>query len=167
VALREGDYLLLILVLSVVGLLIGAYTTYLHYSPDESAFCNIDDFLNCEVVGNSTYAVLFGIPVAVIGLGGFVALVFLAAARFLWYDAPLTGRFPLLILVFAGAGSAFSAYLTYLEFFVIYALCILCFAAFFLILAVFGLAYGHWRLTRREAETVSAGHETDDGVTDL
>ena len=75
----------------------------------------------CETVANSRYSHLAGINVAVLGIGGYVALLIavLAPGDF--------GRFAGFLLALVGFG--FSAYLTYLELFVIDAICQWCVAS--------------------------------------
>ena len=75
----------------------------------------------CETVANSRYSHLAGINVAVIGVGGYIALLLATVA-----PGDL-GRFAGLLLALVGFG--FSAYLTYLELFVIDAICQWCVAS--------------------------------------
>jgi uncharacterized membrane protein len=90
----------------------------------------------CETVANSRYAHLAGINVAVLGIGGYIAL--LAAAL-----APKDlGRFAGLLLALVGFG--FSAYLTYLELFVIDAICQWCVASACLMALL--LVVNAWRM---------------------
>ncbi len=130
----------------MAGIVLASYLTWTHYYPPENDFCTLDPFWDCGKVRESPYSEVLGLPVAVIGLGGFVAILVLILLRFLKYDWPLTERFPLLILVFALVGAAFGTYLTYLEFFVILAVCILCLASFLIILATVALAVPLWRM---------------------
>jgi uncharacterized membrane protein len=75
----------------------------------------------CQTVADSSYSHLFGVNVAVFGIGGYVLLL----------GAALTpgdgGRFAGLLLALVGFG--FSAYLTYLELFTIDAICQWCVAS--------------------------------------
>jgi uncharacterized membrane protein len=75
----------------------------------------------CQTVANSSYSHLFGVNVAVFGIGGYLMLI---GAALVPGDA---GRFAGLLLALAGFG--FSAYLTYLELFVIDAICQWCVAS--------------------------------------
>lgn len=110
----------LVLALSVAGLLLSGYLSYLHFVPAEQQnhFCDLSSTLSCSTVNSSSYAWFLGIPVAFIGFGGFVLLGFLATA-------PLRYKGPLLVM-FSGIGVAFMLYLTATEILIIKAICILC-----------------------------------------
>jgi uncharacterized membrane protein len=75
----------------------------------------------CQTVADSSYSHLFGVNVAVFGIGGYVLLLGAALAP----GDP--GRFTGLLLALIGTG--FSAYLTYLELFTIDAICQWCVAS--------------------------------------
>jgi uncharacterized membrane protein len=75
----------------------------------------------CERVQTSRYASLGGVPVAVLGLAGYAAILASLA---------LPGRLaPAITAFLALAGAGFSAYLTYLELAVIDAICQWCVAS--------------------------------------
>jgi uncharacterized membrane protein len=106
------------LALAVLGIAVAGYLVYVHYA-DVEPVCNIAH--GCHKVQTSKYADLAGVPVALLGLIGYV-VIFLAllvrgeAARML---AALT----------ALVGFGFSAYLTYRELFTIDAICQWCVAS--------------------------------------
>jgi uncharacterized membrane protein len=110
-------------VVAVAGLGVAGYLTAVRASGEDPA-CVIGG--GCHTVQNSEYSELAGIPVAVLGLLAYAAL--LAAALL---PGPL-GR--ALGLFTAVVGVGFSAYLTYLELFVIDAICAWCVASAILIL---------------------------------
>jgi uncharacterized membrane protein len=85
----------------------------------------------CETVANSSYSHLFGVNVAVFGIGGYLLLL---AAALVPGDA---GRFAGLLLALVGFG--FSAYLTYLELFTIDAICQWCVASAALMTLLLGV----------------------------
>ena len=58
--------------LALLGLAISAYLTWVHYAGIEPVCSGISD---CERVQNSSYAELVGIPVAVIGVVGYAAIL--------------------------------------------------------------------------------------------
>lgn len=98
----------------------------------------------CEVVNTSPYSEFLGMPVAAIGLLGYLAIlvVALVAVQPRW----LPDRRPDLLLgLLSGVAVAFSLYLTYVELFVLRALCQWCMVSQVLIIAIFVLALvGMW-----------------------
>ena len=104
--------------LCVLGLGIAAYLTYVHYA-GVHPLCLASG--GCERVQTSHYARLAGIPVPVIGLAGYAAIL---GSLFVRGETGLAAT-ALLALV----GFGFSAYLTYLELFVIDAICQWCVAS--------------------------------------
>lgn len=121
--------------LIVLGTGIAAYLAYTHYTSAE-VVCG--PFGGCELVQSSEYAMFLGIPVAALGLAGYLG----SAA--LWVmnrssEARTANTALLLFFAAALAGTIFSIYLTYLEIAVIKAECIWCLASalvFSLLLAV-------------------------------
>jgi uncharacterized membrane protein len=110
-------------VLSVAGLLVAAYLSYIEVTLAQ-AFCGpVGD---CNAVQSSSYARLFGIlPVGVLGGFGYLAILLAWwANRQKW--GILSSYAPLALFGMAFFGTIFSAYLTYLEPFVIKAVCIWC-----------------------------------------
>ena len=100
---------------ALAGLGIAGYLTAVHYDGG-TPVCAVSH--GCATVQQSDYAALAGVPVAVLGLLGYVAiLVSLARDGEAWRTA---GAFLSL------AGLAFSAWLTYVEVGVLHAICIWC-----------------------------------------
>jgi uncharacterized membrane protein len=125
--------------LAVVGLLISAYLTWVHYM-GVVPVC-VGGSGGCETVQTSSYATIFGVPVAVVGLVGYAGLLFSALLR------GEAGVY--LALLLALVGTLFSAYLTYLEVFVIHAICEWCLAsAAFMVAALLCASFGVWRLAK-------------------
>lgn len=120
--------------LNFLAILITLYLTYMHYKPEASEICTLGDTFNCDIVNKSSYAELFGVPVAILG---FIAYLFLfgsaiALARDIKFYKYLKFLRPirLMWLMFAvtAVGVLFSGYLTYIELFVLEALCLFCVA---------------------------------------
>lgn len=130
------------LVLAVLGIGVAGYLVYVHYA-DVDPVCNIAH--GCKKVQTSDYAKLAGIPVALLGLIGYV--VILAALLAPGETARMVAAFSALV------GFGFSAYLTYRELFTIDAICQWCVASAVLMT---GLAVVcTWRLLR-EPDTMAA-----------
>jgi uncharacterized membrane protein len=106
----------------------------------------------CETVQLSPYAELFGIPVALFGVLGYLAILALGLAG---VQAPLAARrWPTTGLVLLAAmGVAFTGYLTYLEASVIHAWCRWCIVSAAIIAAIFGVAVAGWLGQRRVGGT--------------
>jgi uncharacterized membrane protein/glutaredoxin len=134
-------------VLSLVGLGISGYLSYVEAS-GASAVCG--PVGHCNAVQQSAYARLLGIPIAVLGVYAYLALLG-AWALGLWRNARL-GPWPhRLLLAVTVAGVAFSAYLTFLEPFVIGATCLWCLSSALVMTALL------WISTRARPEPVSGG----------
>ncbi len=114
-----------IAVLALAGLAISAYLTWVHYAGIEPVCTGISD---CERVQNSDYAELAGIPVAVLGVVGYAAILVSLALR-----VEVT-----VLLSYTAVG--FSAYLTWAELFKIDAICQWCVASAVASVAIAALA---------------------------
>lgn len=105
------------LVLAVLGIGVAGYLVYVHYA-DVDPVCNIAH--GCHKVQTSEYAKLAGVPVALLGLLGYVSI--LAALL-----VPRQGEAArMAAALFALVGFGFSMYLTYRELFTIDAICQWC-----------------------------------------
>ena len=136
----------LLRVLCVAGIGVAGYLTWTHLAGAEP-YCG--GSYSCADVQNSRYSEIAGIPVAVIGLAGYVVILALSLLR---------GRvntevdFYLPVLGFGAAliGVLYSAYLTYLEAFVILAWCYWCVASAVIIGAIWVLSIVDLRRTWAE-----------------
>jgi uncharacterized membrane protein len=104
------------IVLTVIGVGIASYVTYIHYAGIKPA-CTAGE--SCTKVQTSIYSELAGVPVALMGLVGYLGILATLLAR----QSEHT-RFATLVLTIGGFG--FSAYLTYRELFSIHAICEWC-----------------------------------------
>ncbi len=108
--------------LAAGGIGIAAYLTVVHYAHQPIACSSIGD---CELVNSSKYAKLAGVPVAVLGLLSYVAMLLLIAAAWLRRDTTALT----LAWGVALAGFGFSMYLTWIEVGVLDAICVYCVAS--------------------------------------
>ena len=69
-----------LVVLAVAGIIVSALALREHYRTDASP-CSINERWDCGIVNHSPYAMLFGVPVAVIGMAGYFLLGVLAARK--------------------------------------------------------------------------------------
>lgn len=102
-------------VLCVIGIGVAGYLTYTHYE-GLKVLCLSSG--GCETVQQSVYSKLSGVPVAVLGLAGYVGILF---TLFIRNDLGRAAGFGLALV-----GFLFSAYLTYREIFTIKAICQWC-----------------------------------------
>jgi uncharacterized membrane protein len=131
------------IVISAVGIAIAGYLTYVHYA-GISPVCEIAH--GCEKVQTSEWSKVAGVPVAVLGLIGYVGIL---AALFVPGEAAATAAAGMALV-----GAGFSAYLTYREVFTIDAICIWCVASAILmtLLAILTVV----RLARQSPAALSA-----------
>jgi uncharacterized membrane protein len=122
--------------LGLVGLLVSAYLWLWKIGALGALACGDG---GCETVQLSAYASLLGMPVALLGVVGYLAILVVALAGLQPRFA--AARWPTdLLLALAAAGVAFSAYLTYLEAAVIHAWCRWCIGSAAIIVGIFGAA---------------------------
>jgi uncharacterized membrane protein len=113
--MTDGGLRIAVAVVAVLGLAIAGYLTYVHYA-GLHVLCLSSG--GCETVQASSYAKLAGIPVALLGLLGYAAIL---ASLALPRDLQVTTGAGLAMI-----GFGFSAYLTYRELFTIEAICQWC-----------------------------------------
>jgi uncharacterized membrane protein len=135
-----------LILLATAGLGVAGYLTYVHYA-GISPVCTTGG--SCEKVQTSTYSELLGIPVALIGLLGYVAILATLLAR-----ETETTRFAVSALTLTGF--AFSAYLTYREIYSIHAICEWCVSSAIVLTAMTPLSLA-WFLRPTAGRATTAG----------
>jgi len=126
-----------LVLLALAGLALTAYLTYDYFGGP--AICLGS---GCEAVAQSPYSRVFGLPVAVLGLLFYCAVLALG----LWdlkATPPLRDHLELTVFGLALTATVFSAYLAYLQFAVIRSLCVLCLASAGLTTTIFILSLLH------------------------
>lgn len=134
-----------ILGLSLIGLAISLYLTYI-YTSGGVAICLTGG--GCDVVQNSPYAWILGIPIPTLGAGAYLLLILLALLGTGKGERQAT--WVLALFGVSLVGLLFSAYLTYVELFIIRAICSWCVISAVIQLVVFLLAVMAWRQTEQE-----------------
>jgi vitamin-K-epoxide reductase (warfarin-sensitive) len=104
----------LIALLAVAGVVVSGLALHVHYST-ETEPCSINAKWDCGIVNHSPFAEIEHIPVAAIGIAGYLVLAGLALAR---------RRSS--VAVFALTGWGFSLYLTRIEQHVLQVWCLYC-----------------------------------------
>lgn len=123
--------------LALAGLIVSSYLTFVETTGNDAICGPVGD---CNTVQQSTYAVLFGfLPVGVLGVGGYLGILFAWLAARSWRGrAADVAR--VLLFGMTAFGTIFSIYLTFLEPFVIGATCLWCLSSAVLITALFWLS---------------------------
>lgn len=141
VTLRMG-----IAVLALVGLFIAFYLTLHAFGLTPLAACTTGG--GCERVQSSRFSSIAGVPVALVGAVGYLAILVVA-----WLGTTPRSAgarwVPRLLLTLSTVAFAFSAYLTGLEAWVIHAWCPYCITSAILATVIFLLSLGELRTLRR------------------
>src|SRR5262249_22472625 len=104
-----------ILILAICGMIVSGLALKVHYDDPGKEPCSINDKWDCGVVNHSPYAVMFGVPVAAIGIAGYLLLAVLGMIRQ-----------RILLLVSSLGALAFALYLTNIEKHVLEVWCLYC-----------------------------------------
>ena len=122
--------------LAVVGLCVSVYLTIEHFTSSSTLACPDTGALNCLKVTTSEQSALVGIPVAVLGLVYFVAML-VASLPASWRSSLPWMRYGRLAL--AAVGVLFVFYLVFAELFTLDAICLWCTAVHVLAVGLFAL----------------------------
>jgi vitamin-K-epoxide reductase (warfarin-sensitive) len=134
VAQRCSIVYTIIALLAFAGVVDSSIALQRHFAKSTTEFCDLNQKFSCDIVNRSEYSSLAGIPVAAIGIAGYLALF--ALSTFLRGHAETPNR----LLAAAIAGLAYALYLTYIEAYVLTAWCILCLISLCLIALICVLA---------------------------
>jgi vitamin-K-epoxide reductase (warfarin-sensitive) len=129
----------LIALLALAGVVVAYLALRIHYST-ETQPCSINEKWDCGIVNHSPYAEVAHVPVAAVGLVGYLVMAGLSLARR-----------RLLLVAAAIIGLAFSLYLTHIEKDVLQVWCLYCVTSLGIILSItlLSLAWAAvWRRTR-------------------
>ena len=116
-----------IALVGLTGVVVSSVSLYHHFSTSKTSVCNFGESFNCDVVNRSSYSTLAGVPVALIGIIGYLLILGLATIY------RVKAETPILLLIASTGGLGFALYLTYIEKFVLAAWCILCLTSLVLI----------------------------------
>lgn len=125
----------LLALLACVGIVVSALALRVHYST-ETAPCSINEKWDCGIVNHSPYAVMYGVPVAALGIAGYLLMLVLALLRRRSW-----------LLVVTLVGMAFALYLTHIEASVLGVWCLYCVISQGIIAAMTLLAIG-WAVSQ-------------------
>jgi uncharacterized membrane protein len=122
-SLRPRLVPLVLTVFAVAGLGISIYLTAAHYGNKTIVCAGLGQ---CDYVNSSEYASVLGIPVSMLGILMYAALLSVATLWALLYTSELL---PVAYWGMALAGAGYAGYLTYVELEVLHAICIWCVAS--------------------------------------
>ena len=122
-------------ILSLLGLGVAGYLTYEHFTSSSTLACSDNGVVNCLKVTTSSYSVVAGVPVAVLGLVFFAVMLVLQLPP-MWRRPEPAVRLSRLAWAVVGLGTVL--YLLYTELFSIDAICLWCTSVHALTLVLFG-----------------------------
>ena len=130
-----------IAILALAGAVVSGLALQVHYSTGTEP-CSINERWDCGVVNHSPFAMVGGVPVAAIGIAGYLVLAGLALARL-----------RLILILIAFVGFDFALWLTSIEHYVLQVWCLYCvisqgIIALILLLGLGWLAAEYLRLRR-------------------
>ena len=105
----------ILVLLATLGIVVSALALREHYRTEGDSPCSINERWDCGIVNHSPYAVLRGVPVAALGIIGYLLMAALSWRR----------AYQLLLIV-AATGLGFSLYLAQIEARVLGVWCIYC-----------------------------------------
>lgn len=134
---------ILFALVALCGVLVSGLALRVHYSTDTQP-CDINERWDCGIVNHSRFAVVHGVPVAVIGILGYAALAGLSFTRY-----------RLLLVLGSLGGFVYALSLTRIEAQVIHVWCLYCVISQSLITVLLLLSAVMLALQLRGAKTVS------------
>jgi uncharacterized membrane protein len=122
--------------LSLIAVAVASYLTVTHYTDPTALACPDTGIVNCTLVTTSSWSVIAGVPLALLGLVWAAAMAVLcvpwawrSSAR--WVDAARLGL--------SAAGAGMVVYLVYVELFRLSAICLWCTAMHVTAVCLFGV----------------------------
>ena len=128
----------LIAILALAGVVVSALALQVHYSTATEP-CDINAKWDCGIVNHSPFAEIMHVPVAAVGIAGYLMMAGLALARRQRFLAGL-----------ALGALGFSLYLTYIEKYVLEVYCIYCVTSLGIITLITVLSLW-WAISHRRA----------------
>jgi vitamin-K-epoxide reductase (warfarin-sensitive) len=140
---NTGDFFVryLIILLAIAGIVVSSLAFKVHYDTGTEP-CSINDKWDCGVVNHSPYAMIRGIPVAAIGIAGYLLIAILGFLRRRGW-----------LLIATLIGLAFALYLTNIEARVLEVWCLYCVIsqAIIGVLTLLAIGWTAWALRSRNA----------------
>lgn len=144
---RQSARVALFLALAGLGLAAAVYLTYIHVNvhtdPSYHSRCAVSSEVNCDSVAQSRYSVFLGLPIALWGLCGYLAMAALALHRPAEERAGL--GWPGLLVLVTGAAAAAVAPLAAISKLLIHSVCLVCVASWAVTAALFAFSVAEAR----------------------
>jgi uncharacterized membrane protein len=137
--------MLAVALVALAGAAVSSVSLYHHFSKSKTSFCDIGETFNCDLVNRSSYSTVLGVPVALIGILGYLFILALAT---IYREKAET---PAMLLIVSVAGLGFALRLTYIEGHVLGVWCMLCLSSLTLIFASAALSTAIVAKTLRRA----------------
>src|ERR1700737_5515350 len=67
-----------IALVAVSGVAVSSVSLYEHFATSTTSFCDFSESFNCDIVNRSAYSTVLGVPVALIGIIGYLLILTLA-----------------------------------------------------------------------------------------
>ena len=122
--------------LSLLAVGLTAYLTFTHFTDPTALACPDTGIVNCTAVTTSSWSVILGVPVALIGLLWAAGMTVLNSPWAWRSRAPWLDRARLAL---SGAGALMVFYLVYVELFRVDAICLWCTAVHLTTIVLFGV----------------------------
>ncbi len=126
-----------------IGAVLSGLSLHSHYGTSATDYCDLNTMFNCDLVNRSVYSEFFGVPVALVGLLGYMLLFVLFAQ--------VGRRATIFRFLAATIGLGFALYLAYIEAYVLAVWCLLCIGSLAMIFAITALAgMAVWQIRNME-----------------
>lgn len=124
---------------AAVGATAAAASTWVHYrilnDPTYASFCDVNATLNCTEAYTSRFGAFAGVPVALLGLLFFVAVLLLIALC--WRSEQASQNLPGYVFAASTVGLAVVLYLAYASYVILHVVCLLCAGTYIAVIGLF------------------------------
>lgn len=127
--LSKSNIWKLLIILSILGITLATYLFYNYLTKPEIESCYLNAVINCDAVTKGPLSTLLGIPVSLIGLTGYIVILF---SSFI--------KNKKLVLAMSTFGMLFCLFITIQEVFMLKVICPVCLLCQIDMLIVFTLA---------------------------
>lgn len=123
----------LLAALGALGMALMAYLAGIHFAPSSSSFCNFSAKFSCDLVNQSVYSEIAGLPISALGFLYFLTIAALPFTRLVKAPFRVVASFTVFSLIFG-------IYLSGVEYFVLRTFCLFCEISKLLMLGILALA---------------------------